>query len=199
MSYPSVESVSQHTDTWCEQTHRSSRCRRNRNCRHPTLDHHLDHSHFGCRTSWKKFMSRRWSFATRCLLTSTVSSTLTIHRTCRLLHNSKEEVVSFSLHVTHPITCECGKSKCTRYAQVVTSICSSTFIEFAQPLFSSCHVDASRTGALRSATRNAFPVELTNTEGKPYWATQIEKLHEFQRGHTRGNIFRTRSGMHAVN
>ena len=30
LSYQSVESVSQHTDTCCEQTHRSSRCRRYR-------------------------------------------------------------------------------------------------------------------------------------------------------------------------
>ena len=44
--------------------------------RQPTLDHHLDQSHFGCRTSRKKFLSRRWSFATHRLLTSTLPSTL---------------------------------------------------------------------------------------------------------------------------
>ena len=52
LSYQSVESVLQHTDTCCEQTHRSSRCRRYRHflVRNPCLDH-LDQSHFGCRTS----------------------------------------------------------------------------------------------------------------------------------------------------
>ena len=57
--------------------------------RNPCHDHHLDHSHSGCRTSWKKFLSRRWSFAAHRLLTSTVPETLnrvlTLHPTSSVL------------------------------------------------------------------------------------------------------------------
>ena len=53
-----------------------------------------------------------------------------------LLHQLRNEAdFSFKLHVTHPITCECAKSKCTRYARA----------ESAQPFFSCLHVHASRT------------------------------------------------------
>ena len=56
--------------------------------RNPCLDR-LDQSHFGCRTSWKKFLSRRWSFAAHRLLTTTLLSTLnrvlTLHPTASVL------------------------------------------------------------------------------------------------------------------
>ena len=42
---------------------------------------------------------------------------------------------SINLHVTHFITCECAKSKCTRYARGATFIFSSTFIESVRSPF----------------------------------------------------------------
>ena len=67
LSYQSVEPVSQHTDTCCEQTHRSSRCRRYRHLceilvltisiNHTSAAEHLDFSYLGTKFS-----------ATHCLL-----------------------------------------------------------------------------------------------------------------------------------
>ena len=91
------------------------------------------------RPSWKKFLSRRWSFATHRLLTSTLSSTLnrvlTLHpissisefffspKNARphLLHQRVNEAVFLhqSARDTHSITCERGKSKCSRYAHAL--------------------------------------------------------------------------------
>ena len=155
LSHQSVESVSHHTETCCEQTHRSSRCRRYRHlCEilfvttilitHTSAAEHLGRrSCLGARCSAKllaghttipstlnRVLGLRW--------TSWVSPNSSSRRNVRphLLHQLRNEVVfSFKLHVTHPITCECGKSKCTRYARA----------ESAQPFFRCLHVHASRT------------------------------------------------------
>ena len=122
LSHQSVESVSQHTDTCCEQTHRSSRCRRYRNLcdilvlntistTHTSAAEHLGRrSCLGARCSAKllaghttipstlnRVLSLRW--------TSWVSPNSSSRRNARphLLHQLRNEAVfSLKLHVTHP-------------------------------------------------------------------------------------------------
>ena len=117
--------------------------------RNPCVDHHLDHSHLGCKTSRNYFLisahcfpqllspyqypSRHtesrsdYSSDLQCLGILLLAETPDV----TFFASSRMKWFSVNLHVTHFITCESAESKCTRYARAATYIFSCKFIESA--------------------------------------------------------------------